>query len=198
MYILPQVSARYSEREQAETHSMRTNAAIASTMGIARGTTQGSCRPLAARTPDDPSYLAVGCSIAIVAGGLNPILRFLSADAIKEHWPCSPEVNVLSVCNTTLNTTTPVRLGPECLLLSDGMYTFDKHVIVLRTWERRSSEARTDLEGLCGRDREHGMCKDSFEFVEYGFTETQGGVSDDTCYRSPKGVVSGFRSSDRL
>lgn len=53
---------------------MMTNAAMVSTMGTARGTTHGSCRPLAARTPDDPSYRAVACSCEIVAGGLNAIL----------------------------------------------------------------------------------------------------------------------------
>ena len=56
------------------TYSMTTRAAIVSTMGTARGTTQGSCRPLVARTPSDPSYLAVFCSWEIVAGGLNPTL----------------------------------------------------------------------------------------------------------------------------
>lgn len=54
---------------------MMTSAAMVSTMGTARGTTHGSCRPLAASTPEDPSYLAVGCSCAIVAGGLKPTLR---------------------------------------------------------------------------------------------------------------------------
>ena len=39
--------------------SMTTIAAIASTIGTARGTTQGSCRPLAAKQPGVPSYCAV-------------------------------------------------------------------------------------------------------------------------------------------
>lgn len=38
------------------TWSMMTRLVIASTMGTARGTTQGSCRPLAAKTPAVPSY----------------------------------------------------------------------------------------------------------------------------------------------
>jgi hypothetical protein len=61
--------------KNGETYSMTTRAAIVSTMGTARGTTQGSCRPLVARTPSDPSYLAVFCSWEIVAGGLNPTLQ---------------------------------------------------------------------------------------------------------------------------
>ena len=55
-------------------HSMMTSAAMVSTIGTARGTTHGSCRPFAARTPEDPSYRAVGCSCEIVAGGLKPTL----------------------------------------------------------------------------------------------------------------------------
>jgi hypothetical protein len=41
--------------------SMTTSAAIASTMGTARGTTQGSCRPRATSVPGVPSYWAVSC-----------------------------------------------------------------------------------------------------------------------------------------
>src|SRR4051794_30292674 len=40
--------------------SITTNAAIASTIGTARGTTQGSCLPFASNTPDPfPSYVDV-------------------------------------------------------------------------------------------------------------------------------------------
>jgi len=46
----------------SSTYSMITSAAMVSTIGTARGTTQGSCRPFAANTPEDPSYLAVDCS----------------------------------------------------------------------------------------------------------------------------------------
>jgi hypothetical protein len=41
--------------------SKTTSAAIASTMGTARGTTQGSCRPRATSVPGVPSYRAVSC-----------------------------------------------------------------------------------------------------------------------------------------
>jgi hypothetical protein len=54
--------------------SMTTSAAIASTMGTARGTTQGSCRPRATSVPGVPSYWAVSCDCEMVAGDLNPIL----------------------------------------------------------------------------------------------------------------------------
>lgn len=55
--------------------SMTTMLAIASTIGTARGTTHGSCRPLAANEPGVPSYCAVACAWDMVAGDLNPILR---------------------------------------------------------------------------------------------------------------------------
>jgi len=54
--------------------SMTTSAAIASTMGTARGTTQGSCRPRATSVPGVPLYWAVACDCEMVAGDLNPIL----------------------------------------------------------------------------------------------------------------------------
>ena len=54
--------------------SMTTSAAIASTMGTARGTTQGSCRPRATSVPGVPSYWTVSCDCEMVAGDLKPIL----------------------------------------------------------------------------------------------------------------------------
>ena len=54
---------------------MMTKAAIASTIGTARGTTHGSWRPRAASVPGVPSYCAVSCACEIVAGDLKPILR---------------------------------------------------------------------------------------------------------------------------
>ncbi len=58
-----------------------TIAAIASTIGTARGTTQGSWRPLAAKQPGVPSYCAVAWTCEMVAGDLNPILR----DVYEHH-----------------------------------------------------------------------------------------------------------------
>jgi len=82
----------------SRTHSMITSAAMVSTIGTARGTTHGSCRPFAARTPDDPSYRAVGCSCEIVAGGLKPILRTCSSFTnLREPMICSPEIDVLAI-----------------------------------------------------------------------------------------------------
>jgi hypothetical protein len=55
--------------------SITTSAAMASTMGTARGTTQGSWRPRAASVPGVPSYRAVSCACEMVAGDLNPTLN---------------------------------------------------------------------------------------------------------------------------
>lgn len=55
--------------------SMTTMAAMVSTMGTARGTTQGSWRPRAASVPGVPLYCAVCCACEMVAGDLNPILQ---------------------------------------------------------------------------------------------------------------------------
>ena len=54
---------------------MMTSAAMVSTIGTALGTTHGSCRPLAAKTPVVPSYVAVVCGKLIVAGLLNATLK---------------------------------------------------------------------------------------------------------------------------
>mmetsp|Transcript_46866 Transcript_46866/g.111599 ORF Transcript_46866/g.111599 Transcript_46866/m.111599 type:complete len:314 (+) Transcript_46866:301-1242(+) len=51
--------------------SARTRAAMVSTIGTARGTTHGSCRPFASRTVATPMKSAVGWALPMVAGGLN-------------------------------------------------------------------------------------------------------------------------------
>jgi hypothetical protein len=63
----------------ASTASIITNAAMHSTIGTARGTTQGSCRPLASRTPSFSSYVTVVCACPIVAAGLKATLKKMGA-----------------------------------------------------------------------------------------------------------------------
>ena len=108
--------------------SMTTSAAIASTMGTARGTTQGSWRPRAAKDPGVPSYCAVSCSCEIVAGDLNPILnRCLSCDQESQQSEGrSPEVDVFPICDTALHTATPVRRRAQ-----PAIFLLDERVIVL-------------------------------------------------------------------
>lgn len=53
-------------------------AAIASTIGTARGKTQGSWRPRAFRVVSIPSIFTVSCSISTVATGLNATRKKIS------------------------------------------------------------------------------------------------------------------------
>jgi hypothetical protein len=55
------ISLRFRLAEKSP-YSIRTSAAMASTIGTALATTHGSWRPRAAKVPDSPSYLAVACS----------------------------------------------------------------------------------------------------------------------------------------
>jgi hypothetical protein len=123
---------------------------------------------LAANTPLEPSYLAVACSCAIVAGGLNPTLytrastrvrSFLQSndgqiDAIKNR--NAPEVDILAVRDATLNTTAPIGRcsQPGLTIDSDPLL---EHVVVLATWDLGPSETGTNLEAFGGRDGQHGV-----------------------------------------
>lgn len=53
-------------------------AAMASTIGTARGNTHGSWRPLAFNVVSMPSILTVSCSISTVATGLNATRKKIS------------------------------------------------------------------------------------------------------------------------
>ena len=77
--------------------SMTTNAAIASTIGTSRGTTHGSCLPLASKTPPAPlSYVEVCWACPIVAGGLNPTRKYMCALFVIPPW-IPPELFVFVV-----------------------------------------------------------------------------------------------------
>ena len=59
-----------------------------------------------------------------------------------------PEVDVLSVGDTTLDTSTPVRLGGKRPLLS-----LDEHIVVFAARDLGSTETRADLKRFGGRYR---------------------------------------------
>lgn len=63
-------------------------AAIASTIGTALGTTQGSCLPVALIVVSLPSTSTVGCSIIIVATGLKATRKKISCPLLIP--PCIP------------------------------------------------------------------------------------------------------------
>ena len=58
-------------------------AAIASTMGTARGNTHGSWRPRAFSVVSIPSMLTVCCSISTVATGLNATRKKISCPLLS-------------------------------------------------------------------------------------------------------------------
>lgn len=66
-------SLERQDRATWSSWSARTRAAIASTIGTARGTTQGSWRPRATSSTDSPARLTVFCLRAIVDVGLKAI-----------------------------------------------------------------------------------------------------------------------------
>ena len=63
-------------------------AAIASTIGTARGNTHGSWRPRAFSVVSIPSMFTVSCSIKTVATGLNATLKKMSCPLLMP--PCIP------------------------------------------------------------------------------------------------------------
>ena len=84
--------------------------------------------------------------------------------------PCAidiPEVDILSVGDTSLNTTRPIGSSPQFPIL-----TLNEGVIVGGTRESGSSEPGSDLETFGRWDGEHGVGEDCFEFIETWFSET--------------------------
>jgi hypothetical protein len=154
--------------------SMTTMLAMASTMGTALGTTHGSCRPRAANTPAVPSYCAVCCASAMVAGDLNPTLQ--CAIDQKRRLQISnylaPEIDVLSVSDPTLHTTTPIGGCTQRTVCAA-----DKGVVMLASWDLCSAEPRADFESFGGGNGEHGVCEVRFELVKDGLAETCGHVA---------------------
>lgn len=78
----------------------------------------------------------------------------------------APEVHILPITNPPLYPATPIRLRsqPPSLLRY-------KRIIMPTPGYFRPSKARADLECFGSGDREHGVCEDRGEFVEYGLAE---------------------------
>ncbi len=66
--------------------SAKTNAAIASTIGTALGTTHGSCRPFAFNKHCSPSNLQVTCVLPMVAGGLKATRKTTGSPLLMPPW----------------------------------------------------------------------------------------------------------------
>lgn len=89
------------------------------------------------------------------------------------------EVNVLAVRDTALDATTPVGRSAET-----AVRTADERVVVLGARDLRPAEARADLEGLSGRNAEHGVGKLCLELVKDRLAEARGNIANDTGDRS--------------
>ena len=134
---------------------------MASTMGAARGRTQGSWRPPAARVTSFPPESTVRCGRRIVEGGLKATRKTIGIPV--EMPPSTPPARFVSVAT---------RPPPG-----------DEAVVVLAAEEFGPGEPRADLEALARVDREHRLREVALELVEDGFPEAdrdaeQGALDD--------------------
>ena len=112
-------------------------AAIASTMGTARGNTHGSWRPRAFSVVSIPSMLTVCCSISTVATGLNATRKKMSvADAA---------LNTAGVIGFRFNTSAVI----------------EEYVILFRTFLLQAFKSVAVFECFGSIDTEHGRGKRS-------------------------------------
>ena len=200
-----QQSVKYRDEEDVAvgTHSMMTRAAIASTMGTARATTQGSCRPRAASVPASPSYFAVGCAWEIVAGDLKATLERAKTMPARQRdvqkpcpimWLCDAlEVDILAIRDAPLNARRPVR---DCT--ERAVRLADEHVVVLAPRHFRALESGPNLEPFCRGNREHGVRELCLELVETRLAEARRDVPDDARHRPANAVFALFRTDDAL
>jgi hypothetical protein len=103
------------------------------------------------------------------------------------------EIDVFSIRDATLDTTTPIGGRAERTIRASN-----EGVVMATPWYLCPTEPRTDLECFSGRDGEHGVCELGFEFIKDGFTEPCWYVSHDACYSSTYGVLSIFCEDDTL
>lgn len=89
------------DRFCARAASANTMAAIASTMGTARGRTHGSCRPRPITFTPASSRESVHCSLAIVAVGLNATLKSKGCPEVIP--PKTPPALFVFVCRRRRN-----------------------------------------------------------------------------------------------
>ncbi len=105
----------------------------------------------------------------------------------------SPEVDILAVGDTTLNSTAPVGICAQGTILPAN-----EGVVVLAAGDFGSAEARADLEAFGSGDGEHGVAELGLDLVEDGFTETGGDTADDASDGTTDGILSLFGTEDAL
>jgi hypothetical protein len=134
----------------------------------------------------------------MVAGDLKAHLSKASSSVVEHSESQGKEenaleVNVLSVTDPTLNSTTPVRLSAQL-----PIRLLNERVVVQRTSHLSSLEPGSDLETLGGRDGHHGVSEFGLELVEDGFAESDGGTADDAGDGATDGVGVRLRLNDAL
>ena len=149
-------------------------AAIASTMGTARGNTQGSWRPRAFRVVSTPSMFTVCCSMSTVATGL------------KAH----AEVDVLSVADASLYAS---RVVGVC---HDASAVVVEHIVLFRAFLFQPLETVSVLEGLGCVDAQHARGQCRLQFAKHGLSQADGAALDDAGHHASYGVAFGLHLFD--
>ena len=152
--------------------SARTRAAIASTMGTARGRTHGSWRPLAWSMVSSWRTSTVCWGDMIGRGRLE-------RDA---------EVDRLAVRDTALNAAAPIRTGPHAVPVHVEL------VVVLAPGELGPREPRADLEPLARRQAQNRLGQVRLEPVEDGLAPAGRAAARE---RRPRGHRASSRPSGR-
>jgi len=104
-----------------------------------------------------------------------------------------PEVDVLAVGDTALDTSAPVCVGGERSVLS-----LDKPIVVFAARDFGSTETRADLKRFGGGYRQHGMSQFGFKLVKTWFPKTRGYVPDDATDGAANRVLSLFCADNPL
>mmetsp|Transcript_8412 Transcript_8412/g.20939 ORF Transcript_8412/g.20939 Transcript_8412/m.20939 type:complete len:237 (+) Transcript_8412:397-1107(+) len=89
---------------------------MVSMMGIARGTTQGSCLPLASSVVAAPVKSAVGCALPMVAGGLKAILRKMFMPLLMPPWTPPLLLVVVTILPSSLISNMSLCFDPRCFV----------------------------------------------------------------------------------
>ena len=95
-----------------------------------------------------------------------------------------PEINVLSIRDSTLYTATPIGRRSEV-----AIFATYKEVIVLTTRNFCSAKTRANLESLCGWDGQHCVAKLGFELVKNRLAKPGGNVANDASDRSTDRIL---------
>ena len=150
---------------------------MASTMGTARGRTQGSWRPSASRVTAAPARSTVCWAQA--DGG-----RRLEGDAQQDR---------LAVRDAALHAARAVARGARPASLAGH-----ERIVVLASGEARAGEAAADLEALRGRQREHALREIGLELVEHRLAESRRHAPRQARHDAAEGVAAPPRGVDAL